>query len=236
AAMVKIAAKLITNVATVIPERSGFRRKLSDASRASTQDELDRRKAHRQNHRTPDSITRGQRNARPSKKTNIPTTPTLNCCTGPGRRSGRKTIRGETTKQKRPRRVAQDFFLRNEGLQALCLAFSRGLTRIASNAGCSAARTATTKPLARDRPSSRKVKIPGAKSTSEKRFATVSPTATSASCASSHPNTLPAKEPINARMRASRTIKHRSSPRFIPRHRRVPISRFRWITETDTVL
>src|SRR4029077_9604641 len=149
--MVKMAAKLITNVATVIPERSGFRRKLSDASRAPTQDEPGRCNAHCQNHRTPDSTTRGQRNARPSKKTNIPRTPTLNCCTGPERGSGRKTIRGEATKQNRPRRVAQDFFLRHEGLQAVGLVFSRGVTRIPSNEGCSAARTATTKPLVRAR-------------------------------------------------------------------------------------
>ena len=51
--MVKIAAKLITRVATVIPERTGFRRKLSEARRASTQDEPGSRNAHCQNHLTP---------------------------------------------------------------------------------------------------------------------------------------------------------------------------------------
>src|SRR5215467_4134357 len=48
-AMVKIAARLITMVATVIPERTGLRRRLSDASRASIQDTPGRRKEDRHN-------------------------------------------------------------------------------------------------------------------------------------------------------------------------------------------
>ena len=36
AAIVKIAARLMTMVATVMPERTGLRRKLSEAKRAST--------------------------------------------------------------------------------------------------------------------------------------------------------------------------------------------------------
>ena len=36
--MVKIAARLMIIVATVIPERNGFRRRLSEAKRVSTHD------------------------------------------------------------------------------------------------------------------------------------------------------------------------------------------------------
>src|SRR5262245_27409832 len=153
--MVKIAAKLITKVATVMPERTGFRRKLSEARRASTQDRPGSRIAHCQNHPTPWLIIRGQRNASPSKKINIPITPTLNCCTDPGKGEGRKMMMGEATKQMRPSRIAQDFFPRREGLQTVCLAFFRGLTRTASSAGYSRATSATDRPVARGTPNYR---------------------------------------------------------------------------------
>src|SRR3954451_8970281 len=52
AAIVNIAAKLMTIVATVIPERTGLRRRLSEASLLSAQDKPGTFRAECQNHFT----------------------------------------------------------------------------------------------------------------------------------------------------------------------------------------
>src|SRR6478736_9728930 len=82
AAIVKIAARLITTVATVIPERVGLRRRLSDARRASTASIPGKRSLERQNQPTANRINAGQDAASARRKINMPMTPTLNRLTG----------------------------------------------------------------------------------------------------------------------------------------------------------
>ena len=78
------------------------------------------------------------------------------------------------------------------GRQAACRAFSSGLTRIASHAGCSAAKSATATPLPSASASSRSVKLPETQiDRRENKLPTVSPTATSAARARSQPSTAP---------------------------------------------
>src|SRR6266480_1532819 len=181
-------------------------------------------------------MTSGQKKARPSRNTSIPITPTLNFSTDPWSDGERKMTVGDKRKQKIAKAVAQDLRARDLGRQAACLALSSGLTWMASQAGCSAANPATAMPLTSASPTSLRVKLPAAKSTTVKRSATVCPTATSAACANNQPNKLPAKEPITARINASARINRNNSPRRIPKQRSVPISLLLWTTETDTVL
>src|SRR3990172_6913898 len=180
AAIVKIAARLITIVATVIPERAGLRRKLSDANLACGHDKPRRRGADCQNDRTASFTSAGQKNARPSKNSSMPVTPRLKRSTATGSDGESASKIGAAQKQQTPRRFAKGFLARDAGRQAACRALSRGLIRIASQAGIRAARRATATPLPRARTNSIKPKDSAAKSTSENRLATVSPTATSA--------------------------------------------------------
>src|SRR5918994_2097761 len=89
----------------------------------------------------------GQKKARLRRKTNMPTTPTLKRPTDSSTDDASNKRVGEITKQRSPRRLAQDILPRPEGRQAACRAFSNGLTWIACHAGCTAASTATATPL-----------------------------------------------------------------------------------------
>src|SRR4030095_3212363 len=106
--MVKIAAKLITRVATVIPERAGLRRKLSDAKRVSAHEMPGKRTADCQNQRTAKAISNGQKKANPKRKTSMPKTPTLNLSTDPFTVGARTKRSGARTKHAIPSRLAQD--------------------------------------------------------------------------------------------------------------------------------
>ncbi len=61
--------------------------------------------------------------------------------------------------QQSPSRLAQEVGCLPTGRHAACRAFSRGLMRIASHAGCSAANSATTTPLPRASANSRSGQI-----------------------------------------------------------------------------
>ncbi len=166
----------------------------------------------------------------------MPPTPTLNFVTDPVTVGAIISSTGETTKHKSPTRLGQDFLPRPSGRHAPCLTFSNGLTCTASQAGCNAASSATATPLPSASASSPKVKSPRARSITEKRFPTVSPTATSAARANSQPTNAPITEPASARSKASARISRSNSLRFMPIQRKAPISFLRWMTETATVL
>ena len=107
-AMVKIAARLMIMVATVMPERNGFLITLSDASLVSAQDSPGMPAAQRWNCLTAKVMNSGLKDATPSKNTNMPTMPKLNCRTAPETDGAKKTSAGETTRHKKPSRVAHD--------------------------------------------------------------------------------------------------------------------------------
>src|SRR3970040_780055 len=151
AAIVKIAARLITIVAIVMPERAGLRRKLSDANLVSAHERRGSRSADCQNDRTASLTIAGQKNARPSKNSSMPATPRLKRSTATGSEGESASKIGATQKQQTPRRFAQGFPARDAGRQAACRALSRGLIRIASQAGIRAARRATGTALPTDR-------------------------------------------------------------------------------------
>src|SRR6185312_6609912 len=121
--MVKIAARLITTVATVIPERAGLRRRLSDARRASTASIPGSRSFERQNQPTANRINAGQKAARPRRKINMPMTPTLNRLTGvfqrayahrlPGRKKRRQERHGNAGAE-RKRQLVNSKITRNQ--------------------------------------------------------------------------------------------------------------------------
>ena len=70
----------------------------------------------------------------------MPMTPTLNRSTEPSTDGAIAKSMGDSAMQQSPRRLAQEVGCLPTGRHAACRAFSRGLTRIASHAGCSAAR------------------------------------------------------------------------------------------------
>src|ERR1041384_1610192 len=134
--MVKIAARLITTVATVIPERAGLRRRLSDARRGSTASIPGKRSWDCQNQPTANRINAGQNAARARRKINMPMTPTLNRLTAsPTAGATDKKKAGEVPIQTRQGGWPEERVGRPAGRRAACLAFSNGLTRIACQAG-----------------------------------------------------------------------------------------------------
>src|SRR5512135_3079726 len=124
--MVKIAARLITIVATVMPERSGLRDRLSEAKRNSTEESPGRLSFDRRNRRAAKLMIAGQNAARPSKNTSMPITPTLNLITEPLTAGALNNNAGDKTKQNMSRRLGHEIFARPAGCQAACRTFSRG--------------------------------------------------------------------------------------------------------------
>ena len=234
--MVKIAARLMIMVATVIPERNGLRRRLSAAKRVSTQETPGRTSAERHKSCATQRTMSGAKKARPRRNINMPMTPALNCRTAPLSWGARRISSGATAKQTMPSRMDHDFLATNTGRQTACRAFSSGLIRSASTAGCNAANKATPTPLARAMANSRGDKLLPDKPMEENRLRTVSPTANNAACANAQPIKQPATAPTIARISASATIIRSNSERRMPRQRSVPISRLRCTTDTDTVL
>src|SRR5262245_6009087 len=116
--MVKIAARLIIRVATVIPERKGLRTRLSVASRTSAHEIPGRRTDDWEIVFPAKRMTRGAKNAMPSKKISMPTMPMLNWRTGPANSGADRIIAGARMKHTKPRRVDQDFLPPDTGRQA----------------------------------------------------------------------------------------------------------------------
>src|SRR6185295_17406154 len=108
AAIVKIAAKLITMVATVIPERTGLRRRLSEANRASTHESPGNLADDCQNQPTVALMIVGAKKAKLSRKISMPITPTLNLETESPTHGATTRRTGATITQSKPSRLPQE--------------------------------------------------------------------------------------------------------------------------------
>src|SRR5574338_517843 len=98
----------MTIVATVIPERTGLRRRLSEAKRASNDSTPGRRKLERQNQPTTKRMTAGQNAASARSNVSMPITPTLKRSTGSPADGANANNIGASAAQSHPKRFDQE--------------------------------------------------------------------------------------------------------------------------------